>query len=113
MTNTRITDPEVLESRFAVRLHEFSLRPGSGGAGRWPGGEGLVREIEFLAPMRVSLLSERRERAPFGLAGGAPGAKGRNRLDGRDLGGKGSFDVEPGSVLRIETPGGGGFGEPR
>jgi 5-oxoprolinase (ATP-hydrolysing) len=112
MTNTRITDPEVLESRFAVRLHEFSLRPGSGGAGRWPGGEGLVREIEFLEPMQVSILSERRERAPFGLAGGAPGACGRNLHDGRPIAGKSGFAVAAGGRVRIETPGGGGFGEP-
>jgi 5-oxoprolinase (ATP-hydrolysing) len=110
MTNTRITDPEVLEARFPVRLVEFSLRRGSGGAGRFRGGDGLVREIEFLRPVRVSLLSERRTRAPFGLAGGSPGAPGRNRLDGRELAGKFSIDVEAGARLRIETPGGGGYG---
>ncbi|MBW2415556.1 MAG: hydantoinase B/oxoprolinase family protein, partial [Deltaproteobacteria bacterium] len=110
MTNTRITDPEVLEARFPVRLLEFSLRAGSGGAGRQRGGDGLVREIEFLSPMKVSLLSERRERAPHGLAGGSAGLRGRNLLDGEDLGGKASFDVRPGARLRIETPGGGGFG---
>ncbi|HTO54238.1 MAG TPA: hydantoinase B/oxoprolinase family protein [Myxococcota bacterium] len=112
MTNTRITDPEVLESRFPVRVVEFSLRAGSGGAGRWRGGDGLVRELEFLEPMRVSILSERRERAPFGLEDGLPGARGRNTHQGRDVGGKASFDVAPGGRVRIETPGGGGFGAP-
>ncbi len=110
MTNTRITDPEVLETRFPVRLVEFSLRDGSGGAGRWPGGCGLVREIEFLAPMRVSILSERRERAPFGLSGGQPGARGCNRHNGRTVRGKDTFEVVRGDRVRIETPGGGGFG---
>jgi 5-oxoprolinase (ATP-hydrolysing) len=112
MTNTRITDPEVLEARFPVRLREFAIRQGSGGAGRWKGGEGLVREIEFLEPMRVSILSERRARTPFGLSGGEPGTSGRNRHNGRDVGGKASFDVAPGDRVRIETPGGGGFGPP-
>ncbi len=110
MTNTRITDPEVLESRFPVRLIEFSLRSDSGGAGEWRGGDGIVRELEFLEPMRVSILSERRARAPFGLLGGDSGAKGRNMHDGRDVGGKASFDVAAGERVRIETPGGGGFG---
>jgi 5-oxoprolinase (ATP-hydrolysing) len=112
MTNTRITDPEVLESRHPVRLREFSLRRGSGGAGRWRGGDGLVRELEFLEPMQVSILSERRLRAPFGLDGGAPGQRGRNLYQGRELPGRCSFDAEAGGVLRIETPGGGGFGAP-
>jgi 5-oxoprolinase (ATP-hydrolysing) len=110
MTNTRITDPEILERRFPVRLRSFALRRGSGGTGRWRGGEGLVREIEFLTPMRVSILSERRVRAPFGQAGGAPGASGRNLHNDRDVGGKASFEVAEGDVVRIETPGGGGFG---
>ncbi len=110
MTNTRITDPEILETRFPVRLVEFGLRRGSGGVGRWRGGDGIVRELEFLRPLRVSILSERRTRAPFGLAGGGPGARGRNLLDGRDVGGKASFDVAAGARLRIETPGGGGYG---
>jgi 5-oxoprolinase (ATP-hydrolysing) len=112
MTNTRITDPEVLEARFPVRLLRFSLRPGSGGAGRHRGGDGVIREIELLQPMRVSILSERRTRAPFGLAGGSPGAPGRNLHNGRDVGGKASFAAEAGDVIRIETPGGGGFGPP-
>ncbi len=112
MTNTRITDPEILETRFPVRLREFGLREGSGGIGRWSGGAGLVRELEFLAPMRVSILSERRERPPFGLEGGAPGARGRNLHNGTDVGGKATFEVSPGDRVRLETPGGGAFGRP-
>ena len=112
MTNTRITDPEVLESRFPVRLIEFSLRGGSGGRGLHSGGDGVVREFELLDPMRVSILSERRERAPYGLEGGEAGAVGRNLHNGRSLGGKASVDAAAGDRIRIETPGGGGFGAP-
>jgi 5-oxoprolinase (ATP-hydrolysing) len=111
MTNTRVTDPEVLEARFPVRLWRFSRRRGSGGAGRWPGGDGLVRELEFLRPVHVAILSERRVRAPFGLAGGGAGAPGLNVLDGRPLAGRAAEAVQAGQRLRIETPGGGGFGE--
>jgi 5-oxoprolinase (ATP-hydrolysing) len=110
MTNSRITDPEVLESRFPVRLLRFGIRRGSGGDGRHRGGDGLVRELEFLAPLEVSILSERRTRAPFGLEGGQAGAPGRNTLDGRDLGGKAQQAVKPGQRLVVETPGGGGYG---
>jgi len=110
MTNTRITDPEVLEARFPVRLWRFGLRRGSGGAGAWPGGDGLVRELEFLRPMQVAVLSERRLRAPFGLRGGAAGAPGRDLLDGEALPGRATREVRAGQRLRIETPGGGGFG---
>ncbi|HEY0135742.1 MAG TPA: hydantoinase B/oxoprolinase family protein, partial [Nannocystis sp.] len=110
MTNTRITDPEVLEARFPVRLWRFELRRGSGGAGRWPGGDGLVRELEFLRPMHVAILSQRRLRTPFGLAGGGPGAAGRNLLDDRALPGRVAVEVAAGQRLRIETPGGGGHG---
>ncbi|MEN8182298.1 MAG: hydantoinase B/oxoprolinase family protein, partial [Myxococcota bacterium] len=115
MTNTRITDAEVLETRYPVRLRRFALRAGSGGRGRQPGGDGLIRQYEFLAPVTVSLLSERRVRAPFGLAGGQPGARGRNRLQRRDgteleLPGRITLGVEAGDQLVIETPGGGGFG---
>jgi N-methylhydantoinase B/oxoprolinase/acetone carboxylase alpha subunit len=110
MTNTRITDPEVLEARFPVRLWRFELRAGSGGAGRWPGGDGLVRELEFLRPMHVAILSQRRLRTPFGLAGGAPGAVGQNLLDDRALPGRVAVEVAAGQRLRIETPGGGGHG---
>ena len=117
MTNTRLTDPEVIERRYPVRIHEFSIRRGSGGAGAHRGGNGIVRKIEFLKPLKVSLLTERRGPfAPFGLNGGAPGQLGHNTLQRAgqaetiDLGGKVSLDVQPGDVLRIETPGGGGYG---
>ena len=103
--------------RHPVRLLEFRLRRGSGGAGRWRGGDGLVRRYEFLAPVTVSLLTERRETAPYGLQGGAPGARGRNALERRDgttreLRGRETLEVETGECLRVETPGGGGFGSP-
>jgi 5-oxoprolinase (ATP-hydrolysing) len=118
MTNTRITDAEVLESRYPVRLLGFSRRRGSGGAGRWSGGDGLVRGYLFLAPVTVSLLGERRRTAPFGLAGGAPGAPGRNRVvraDGSSEAAPGHVTLElaAGDALWIETPGGGGYGAPR
>jgi 5-oxoprolinase (ATP-hydrolysing) len=117
MTNTRITDAEVLEARHPVRLVEFRLRRGSGGAGRWRGGDGLVRRYEFTAPVEVSILSERREVAPFGLAGGRAGATGRNAVERRDgrveeLPGHARLRLEAGDRLRVETPGGGGYGAP-
>ncbi|HEY6725943.1 MAG TPA: hydantoinase B/oxoprolinase family protein, partial [Polyangiaceae bacterium] len=112
MTNTRITDPEVLETHYPVRVHEFSRRRGSGGAGRHRGGDGLVRDLEFLAPVQVSLLTERRVRAPFGLAGGHPGQRGQNLLNGAPIAGAIQLDLAPGARLRIETPGGGGYGAP-
>ncbi|MFF5552831.1 hydantoinase B/oxoprolinase family protein [Streptomyces olivaceoviridis] len=117
MTNSRLTDPEVLEWRLPVRLEEFAVRRGSGGAGRWRGGDGAVRRIRFLEPMTVSTLSQHRRVPPYGMAGGAPGALGANRVeraDGTvtDLGGSGSADVGPDDVLVIETPGGGGYGRP-
>jgi 5-oxoprolinase (ATP-hydrolysing) len=114
MTNTRITDVEVLETRQPVVLRRFAIRRGSGGAGAHRGGDGLVREYEFLAPMEGGVLSERRARGAPGLAGGAAGAPGRNvllRPDGAtELPGRAAFEVRPGDVLRVETPGGGGFG---
>ena len=115
MTNSRLTDPEVLERRFPVRLESFSIRRGSGGAGRFHGGAGVVRRLRFLEPLVVSLLSGSRRVAPFGLAGGAPGATGRNRLlraDGgvEELGGRAQRALAAGEGLVIETPGGGGFG---
>ena len=117
MTNTRITDPEVLETRTPVIVRRFGLRRGSGGRGRWPGGDGLVRELEFTAPVTASILAERRVRAPFGLDGGEAGARGRNlclRADGRveELAGRATVALAPGDRLRIETPGGGGWGTP-
>ena len=113
MTNTRITDPEIIEQRFPVRIREFSLRRASGGAGRFEGGDGACREYEFLEPCTVSLLSERRTIAPFGLAGGEPGLRGRNWLNGRELPGHASFEVQAGDRVRIETPGGGAYGSER
>jgi 5-oxoprolinase (ATP-hydrolysing) len=118
MTNTRITDAEILETRYPVRLRRFAMRPGSGGRGRWRGGDGLVRAYEFLAPMTVSLLTQRRSSRPYGQAGAEPGAAGRNVLERssgehEDLPGCVATNVEPGDVLRIETPGGGGFGRAR
>ncbi len=112
MTNTRITDPEVLESRFPVRLREFSIRRGSGGDGEYRGGDGVIRELEFLEDMRVSLLTERRTRRPFGLRGGEAAQAGVNSLNNVEKPGKAALDVSAGDVLRIETPGGGGYGPP-
>ena len=118
MTNSRLTDPEVLESQFPVRVEAFAIRRGSGGAGRWHAGDGAVRQLRFTAAMQVSLLSGHRRIAPFGLAGGEPGAVGSNRLQRRDgsietLGGVAATSVEPGDLLTIETPGGGGYGAER
>ncbi len=115
MTNSRLTDPEVLEWRFPVVLEDFAVRHGSGGAGRWRGGDGAVRRIRFLEPMTVSTLSGHRRVAPYGMAGGCPGALGSNRVQRRDgsvvaLAGCDSADVAPGDVLVVETPGGGGYG---
>ncbi|MEU9988111.1 hydantoinase B/oxoprolinase family protein [Streptomyces sp. NPDC048045] len=117
MTNSRLTDPEVLEWRLPVRLEEFAIRRGSGGSGHWRGGHGAVRRIRFLEPMTVSTLSQHRRVPPYGMAGGEPGALGANRVERADgtvteLGGSGSADVGPGDVLVIETPGGGGYGRP-
>jgi 5-oxoprolinase (ATP-hydrolysing) len=118
MTNTRLTDPEILERRYPVRLHEFSIRRGSGGAGKHRGGDGVIRRLEFLRPLEISILSQRRGRhAPYGLSGGATGALGRNTLT-RSGGqvelvpGLAHIYVQPGDMLSIETPGGGGWGAP-
>ncbi|MCX3289201.1 hydantoinase B/oxoprolinase family protein [Streptomyces sp. NEAU-H22] len=115
MTNSRLTDPEVLEWRLPVRLEEFAVRRGSGGAGRWRGGDGAVRRIRFLEPMTVSTLSQHRRVPPYGMAGGEPGDLGANRVEHADgtvtaLGGSDSADLVTGDVLVIETPGGGGYG---
>jgi 5-oxoprolinase (ATP-hydrolysing) len=115
MTNSRLTDPEVLETRYPVLVESFAIRRGSGGAGRWRGGDGAVRRLRFREAMTVSTLSGHRRRPPYGAAGGEPGALGRNRIERTDgtvveLGGSDSADVGPGDVLVIETPGGGGYG---
>jgi len=115
MTNTAITDPEVLERRFPVRLERFGIRPGSGGKGARPGGHGAVRELRFLEPMTVNLLTQHRREVPYGLAGGGAGAPGRQRLlraDGSEtiLDGCAEVAVEPGDRLVLETPGGGAWG---
>ncbi|HLK26068.1 MAG TPA: hydantoinase B/oxoprolinase family protein [Caulobacteraceae bacterium] len=117
MTNSRLTDPEILERRFPARVESFRIRRGSGGAGRNAGGDGAVRRIRFLAAADVALLSTRREHSPQGLAGGAPACPGRQRLlraNGaiKDLAGCFSVAVQPGDSIEIETPGGGGFGPP-
>ncbi len=116
MTNSRLTDPEVLETRFPVLLREFSIRRGSGGAGRHHGGDGLVRRVEFREAMTANVLANHRRIAPFGLEGGAPGAPGRNtirrrgRADSETVAATFGLAVEPGDEIQIETPGGGGFG---
>jgi len=110
MTNTLNTPIEVLETRYPLRIIRYAVRRGSGGAGRRRGGDGLVREFEFLRPAHVTLLTERRRHAPWGIAGGRPGAPGRNLLNGRSLMPKTAFGVAAGDHLIIETPGGGGWG---
>jgi 5-oxoprolinase (ATP-hydrolysing) len=117
MTNTRITDPELLEHRYPVRLERFAIRRGSGGAGRFHGGDGAVREITFLEPVSLSILSQHRTAGPIGMAGGAAGAPGRQRLvraDGseEELAPIDGREVEAGDRLILETPGGGGWGAP-
>ena len=111
MSNTLNTPIEALELEFPLRAVEYSLRRGSGGAGRFRGGDGIARELEALAEMRYSLITERRRHAPPGADGGEPGAPGRNLLNGEELAGKASGTLRPGDRLRIETPGGGGHGE--
>jgi N-methylhydantoinase B len=115
MSNTRNTPVEALEYGYPLRVTEYRLRQGSGGAGTHMGGDGLIRTIQFLAPARVTIVSERRELPPYGLNGGRPGAPGRNTLlqDGRhtQLPGKITLDLKPGDAVRLETPGGGGWGQ--
>jgi N-methylhydantoinase B len=117
MTNTLNPPIEALEAYYPLRVTRYALRSGSGGRGRHAGGCGLVRELEFLSPARVTLLTERRAVRPYGLAGGEGGRPGANHLVKRGrrmrLPAKTSFDVEAGDRLRVETPGGGGYGRPR
>ncbi len=117
MTNSRLTDPEVLEWRYPVVVEDFRIRAGSGGAGQWRGGDGVVRRIRFLEAMTASLLSNRRKVPPFGLCGGLPGALGTGRVERADgsvehLPGTAEVELKPGDMVVIETPGGGGFGAP-
>ncbi|MFC3457715.1 hydantoinase B/oxoprolinase family protein [Massilia haematophila] len=117
MTNSRLTDPEILEFRFPVRLESYAIRHGSGGAGRWHGGNGGVRQVRFLEPMTAAILSNNRIHAPFGMAGGEEGARGVNtivRADGSTLqvGHIGKVEMAAGDMFVIETPGGGGYGKP-
>lgn len=117
MTNTRMTDPEILEKRFPVRLEEFSIRRGSGGTGKWKGGDGVVRRLRFLEPVTVTTLCSHRKIPPFGVGGGHPGAVGENwaelpdgrrlRLEGND-----EIDLPSGGLFELRTPGGGGWGKP-
>jgi len=117
MTNSRLTDPEVLESRFPVLVEEFRVRDGSGGAGQWRGGDGAVRKIRFREAMTAGILSGRRRTRPFGLAGGEAALPGETRVERGDgrievLGSTAAVEVEPGDAVVIETPGGGGYGTP-
>jgi N-methylhydantoinase B len=112
MSNTLNTPVEALELEFPMRMVEYSLRRGSGGDGEFRGGDGVIREIEALAPLHYSLITERRRHPPPGAAGGGDGATGRNLLDGEELPPKAIGELQPGQRLRIETPGGGGYGKP-
>jgi len=110
MTNSLNTPVEAFERLYPLRVREYRVRRGSGGRGRQRGGDGIVKRFEFLTETEVTILSDRRKRGPYGLAGGAAGKPGRNRLGRRKLPGKGRFVARAGEVLTIETPGGGGFG---
>ncbi len=118
MTNTRMTDPEVVEHRFPVRVEEFSIRHNSGGQGKFSGGNGVIRKLRFLEPMTATILSSHRETEPYGLAGGHPGSKGRNAIQKastmvrQELKGNDEAAMDVGDIFIIETPGGGGYGTP-
>jgi N-methylhydantoinase B len=116
MTNSRLTDPEVLEFRYPVSVESFEIRPDSGGKGQYRGGDGIIRKIRFLEPMTANILSEHRVIPTFGLAGGEPGTVGKNtvqRADGtlETLGSTATVAMKPGDIFIIETPGGGGYGK--
>ena len=110
MSNTLSTPVEALELQYPLRVERYALRRGSGGAGRHRGGDGVVRALRALERCRLSIVSERRRHAPTGAEGGEPGARGRNSLNGQELAAKATVDLQPGDVVTIETPGGGGFG---
>jgi 5-oxoprolinase (ATP-hydrolysing) len=117
MTNSRLTDPEILEFRYPVLLESFDIAHGSGGAGRWTGGDGGVRRVRFLETMTASILSNGRVHPAFGMAGGQPGRPGKNRVlratgEIEELGHIGEAEMAPGDVFEISTPGGGGYGAP-
>src|SRR6266446_9463133 len=116
MTNTLNTPVEVLEHVYPIRVRRYALRRASGGRGKFRGGDGIVREIEMLSGVQVAVLSDRRKIAPYGLSGGAPGAVGKTEkiadVRVRGLPSKCSFYAPAGTIVRIETPGGGGWGEP-
>jgi len=112
MSNTRNTPIEVLEMEYPLRIRSYSVRRGSGGVGKWMGGDGVTREFEALAPMDASFLAERRRHAPAGAGGGGAGGPGRTLLNGEPLPSKASTRLAAGDVVRVETPGGGGWGQP-
>jgi N-methylhydantoinase B len=112
MSNTRNTPIEVLEMECPLRVRTYALRPGSGGTGRWTGGDGVVREFEVLAPMTAAILAERRRHPPRGVAGGRDALPGETLLNGVPLAPKVSTPLVRGDILRIATPGGGGWGDP-
>jgi N-methylhydantoinase B/oxoprolinase/acetone carboxylase alpha subunit len=117
MSNTRNTPVEAIEQTLPIRIHRYTLRKGSGGAGKYPGGDGLIREYIALVPTEVTILTDRRRRSPYGAQGGSPGMPGRNAIvrgNGsiEELPAKARFELTPGDRLRIETPGGGGYGSP-
>jgi N-methylhydantoinase B len=110
MSNTLNTPIEALELEFPLRVTTYAVRRGSGGAGAQRGGDGVIREVEALEEMTYSLITERRRHAPAGAGGGEPGARGRNLVDGEEVPAKATGTLRPGQRLRLETPGGGGFG---
>ena len=116
MTNTRLTDPEILEKRYPVWLREFHLNPGSGGKGQFNGGDGVVRAVQFLKPLTLSVLTDRRVTSPYGMRGGQDGKRGENLLIRKEddvlinVGGKCSVPVQTGDIFVLKTPGGGGWG---
>jgi N-methylhydantoinase B len=113
MTNSWNTPVEAFEHLYPVRIRRYSLRRGSGGKGEHRGGDGIIREFEFLSPAEFTLLSDRREKGPYGLSGGEPGKTGAAFHNGREVPGRARFAVAAGDRVRIETPGGGGFGKRR